>query len=297
MIKKRGNLSFFVILHVNWVGMRTLNLNGRLVGLSSPMLMPIVNLSPESFYTHFGGGADALVCWMGDMMSAARQAGVELLFDFGGCSTRPGGEVVSVETEWCRLEPVLKAVSRSVPDAFVSVDTFRPEIALRCADYGVSVVNDVLGGRAGGNMFRTIGKTQQAYVLTYSLGGVEDMHKRVVEDDVVSAAVSYFRTNIESLRAEGVRDIILDVGFGFGKTDEQNWLLLDRLSVFREFGMPLLAGISRKSMLSRAVGRGADGVLAATVAAEAVALSRGADILRVHDVREALDTIKIISKL
>lgn len=251
---------------------RTINLGGRLFDLTQPLVMEIVNVTPDSFYEH--GIKDRLT---GDII------------DVGGCSTRPGSEPVSVDEEWLRLDRGLSAIRRSYPDALISVDTFRPQIARRCVEqYGVSMINDVSGGNAA--MYRTVAELRVPYVLTFNQK-VDD------SDDITAAALRFFADRVQQLCDLGQHDIVLDPGFGFNKSMEQNYRLLHQLEHLQLLNRPVLVGISRKSMIYRLLDSTPDGALNGTTVLNTMALTKGANILRVHDVKEAKETVTLYTTI
>lgn len=251
---------------------RTINLGGRLFDLTQPLVMEIVNVTPDSFYEH--GIKDRLT---GDII------------DVGGCSTRPGSEPVSADEEWLRLDRGLSAIRRSYPDALISVDTFRPQIARRCVEqYGVSMINDVSGGNAA--MYRTVAELRVPYVLTFNQK-VDD------SDDITAAALRFFADRVQQLCDLRQHDIVLDPGFGFNKSMEQNYRLLHQMEHLQLLNRPVLVGISRKSMIYRMLGCTPDGALNGTTVLNTMALTKGANILRVHDVKEAKETVTLYTTI
>ncbi len=260
-------------------------------------VMGIVNLTDDSFFE--GSrllGPDGLTA-PGLFLSRIDQMlseGADIL-DLGACSTRPGSDSVSEEVEWHRLEPALMLIARERPGLSLSIDTFRPGIVTRAFDViGRFMVNDVSGGST--LMWRLVGELGLEYVAMHTRGTPKDMLSLTDYDDVVAAVESFFGEISETAEANGVRDWILDPGFGFAKTVSQNWRLLDGLAAFKRFGKPVLAGLSRKSFLYKPLGLTPADVLPATCAANLVALRNGADILRVHDVAAARQTIEVYRK-
>lgn len=257
-------------------------------------VMGIVNLTDDSFFDGGrllgpdGGVNPGLFLSRIDEMLAE---GADIL-DLGACSTRPGSDSVSEEVEWGRLEPALKAIASERPGLSLSIDTFRPGIVSRAFDVvGDFIVNDVSGGSE--EMWTLVGELGLEYVAMHTRGTPKDMGSLTDYDDVVASVVSFFEGISETAEAHGVNDWILDPGFGFAKTAAQNWRLLDEMAVFKRFGKPVLAGLSRKSFLYRPLGLTPADVLPATCAANLVALKNGADILRVHDVAAARQTVEV----
>ena len=220
------------------------------------------------------------------------------IIDVGAYSTRPGAAVVSAEEEWQRLEQALRIVHREAPEGILSVDTFRADIARRCVEtFGVSIVNDISGGDADAQMFDTVADLRVPYVLMHCQGTPQTMQQAPTYKNVTAEVVTDLSRKVRQLRQRGARDIIIDPGFGFGKTLEHNYTLLRQLEDFRIFDLPLLVGISRKSMITRPLDITADEALNGTTALNAFALMMGANILRVHDVKAAIEVVKLYSLL
>lgn len=272
----------------------SLNLNGRLLNLSSPAVMAIVNATPDSFHTS---------CHTPDEAALAAMKAVEdgaAIIDVGGCSTRPGGDPATEEEEWQRLDASLTAIRRAVPDAAISVDTFRAQVARKAAEkFGVDIINDISGG--SDEMFATVAELGVAYVLTHNAGGQysaspSDNTPCASEADYVASVMRFLEPRVAHLINFGVHDVIVDPGFGFGKTLEQNYALLRNLEVLHELDCPILAGMSHKSMLSTLLGIETAQCGNATAVANTIALMNGADILRVHNTRYAVEAVKVFTK-
>lgn len=257
-------------------------------------IMGIVNLTDDSFFagSRFLGKDGSFDPGLFlSRVASMRSEGADII-DLGACSTRPGSESVGEEEEWLRLKPALELLAREDPGVDISVDTFRPGIVTRAFDtIGPFIVNDVSGGSDA--MWKLVGGKGLTYVAMHTRGTPKDMQDLTDYDDVVSSVKSFFDGISETADAFGVKDWILDPGFGFAKTVKQNWRILRELSVFKEFGRPLLAGLSRKSFLYRPLGITPAEALPATCAANLVALQNGADILRVHDVAAARQTVEV----
>ena len=256
----------------------TINVRGRLLDLSEPKVMGILNVTPDSFYA--GSRAQTKEA----VLERARQLRTEgaAMLDIGACSTRPGSEPVSEEQEMERLRMALRIVRSEASDAVVSIDTFRPEVAaMAVKEFDADIINDVSGGSA--EMFRVVTRLRVPYILT----SVEPTLHDILLD---------FAEKVQQLRDLGQKDIILDPGFGFGKTLEQNYEVLSGMERLQVLGLPILAGISRKSMIYRLLGTTPDESLNGTTVINTVALMKGASILRVHDVREAAECIKLYRK-
>jgi len=270
-----------------------LNLNDRLVDLSTPVIMGIVNVTPDSFF-------------MGNRFITQKAIlnGVEkmilegaFIIDVGGYSTRPSSEVITQDEEIRRLSEGLEVILKKFPDVLISVDTFRSGVARHVVkNYGVAMINDVSGGTLDDLMFETIAQLHVAYVLMHMRGTPQTMQTQVQYDDVVSEVLHFLEKRLARLHLLGVNDVIIDPGFGFAKTMEQNYALLNKLEYFNSLNVPILAGMSRKSMLTKLLGIDGNEALNATTAANMLALIGGASILRVHDVKEAMQTIRIYNK-
>jgi dihydropteroate synthase len=264
----------------------TINVKGRLFSLDRPVVMGILNVTPDSFYSGSRVAGDAIVGRAREMMAAGAA-----IIDIGACSTRPGAGFVSQDEELRRLHSALELLDKELPGAVVSVDTFRGKVALECVrEHNVAIVNDVSGFEWDKSMFGAVAALRVPYVLTHSAtepGGL------VEYDEFVPDVIRHLAKKIWQLRQEGVADIIVDPGFGFGKSLEQNYELFAAMENFSLLEAPLLVGVSRKSMVTRLLGVGAGDALPGTVALNMAALERGARILRVHDVPEAVQVIDI----
>lgn len=266
-----------------------------LLGLEEPVVMAILNVTPDSFVpsTRLLGGeaGEELSELVARRAEKALKDGARIL-DIGGYSTRPGASEVSAEEEWRRVETALKAICRCCPDTVVSVDTFRPEIARRAVeDYGADIINDISGGCEA--MYKTVADLKVAYILMHMRGTPATMQQMTDYGDIMSEMMAYFRQRVDTLHRMGVADVVVDPGFGFAKTLDQNYKVLGRMREFEALGCPLLAGMSRKSMLYKLLDCNPEEALNATTAVNMVALQQGAHILRVHDVREAVECVKI----
>lgn len=270
-----------------------MNVSGRLFSLDQPVVMGILNITPDSFYD---GGRHNSSLSMKQRIDDIMVQGADMI-DVGAYSSRPGALHISEKEEWERLMPALEMIRRMYPDAVVSVDTFRSAIARRSVnEYEVAIINDISGGSMDREMAETIGGLGVPYVLMHMLGTPQNMqHHPVYENDVVDEINLYFSKKINWLTRHGVKDIILDPGFGFGKTLEHNYSILNRLDEFQIHEMPILVGVSRKSLIYNALGVTADESLNGTTVLNTLALQRGAGILRVHDVKEAKECIKLVA--
>lgn len=267
---------------------KTLNLRGRLLMLDQPVVMGILNATPDSFYE--GSRVSA-------MEAAVAQAGKMLadgaaMLDVGGYSTRPGADDVSEAEEIRRVVPVIESILQQFPGATVSVDTFRASVAEAAVNAGALMVNDVSGG-ADGQMFETVARLQVPYVLMHSRGTPQTMAQLTQYNDLLSDMLKFFMVKLHTAHKSGIKDVVMDVGFGFAKTIEQNYFLLRNLDYFRVLELPMLVGLSRKSSIYKKLGITADGALNGTTVLNTLALTKGAAILRVHDVKEAVETVKL----
>ena len=267
-----------------------IKLNNRLFDLSVPAVMGIVNATPDSFYTGNRFLSDkALLTSVEKMMVD----GVDIL-DFGGYSTRPMAKNISSEEEIERLSNAIETVLKKFPDCIISVDTFRANVARNMVkNYNVSIINDIGGGTLDDLMFETIADLKVTYVLMHTRSTPVTMQQLSNYDDVVAEVIAFLQKRIAQLHLLGVTDIIADPGFGFAKTTEQNYRLLNKLSYFTALNTPLLVGLSRKSMITKALDIDTKDALNGTTAANMLALAGGASILRVHDVKEARQAISI----
>lgn len=271
----------------------TLNLSGRMLDLSEPVVMGIVNATPDSF---FASSRTPEVFSAGQRAAQMLAEGAAML-DVGAYSTRPGAADVSADEELRRLDAVLDAIRREHPDAFVSVDTFRADIARRCVrDFGVQIINDISGGQWDEAMFETVAELGVPYVMMHVCGTPHTMHEAVDYDDVAASVAQFFAFRLQQLYDMGVADVILDPGFGFSKTLQQNYELMARLpDLCRLFqDNAVLVGFSRKSMIYRLLGTSPEEALNGTTVLNTLALQAGARILRVHDVRAAVEAIRIL---
>ena len=272
----------------------SLNCSGKLLSLDAPKVMGILNATPDSF---FAGSRKQTERELMERVQQILSEGGSII-DVGAYSTRPGAAVVSAEEEWQRLEQALRIVHREAPEAILSVDTFRADIARRCVEtFGVSIVNDISGGDADAQMFDTVAALRIPYVLMHCQGTPQTMQQAPTYKNVTAEVITDLSRKVRQLRQRGARDIIIDPGFGFGKTLEHNYTLLRQLKDFRIFDLPLLVGISRKSMITRPLDITADEALNGTTALNAFALMMGANILRVHDVKAATEVVKLYSLL
>lgn len=271
----------------------TINCNGKLIDLSSPKVMGILNVTPDSFYDGGKYNSDTAILNQTEKML---NDGATFI-DVGAYSSRPNATHINSDEELNRLIPILEILIKNFPDILISVDTFRSEIARKSIEVGACMINDISGGTLDENMFKTIGELKVPYVLMHIQGTPQNMHVKPSYTDVTQDILKYFSEKVLALRLEKVNDIILDVGFGFGKTLEHNYELLKNLSYFKTFDIPILTGVSRKSMLYKLLDTSAKEALNATSIANTIALQNGTSILRVHDVKEAMESIKIVEQV
>jgi len=267
----------------------TLNLRGKLIDLTRPKAMGIINITPDSFYAGSRHqNVDDAIAQAGKMLAD----GADML-DIGAYSSRPGATDISVQEETDRLLPVIEAITKVYPDAVLSVDTFRASVAESTINAGAHIINDISGGALDPDMFATVAKLQVPYILMHMKGTPQNMVQQAHYADVVTEVYDHFKERCQKLQALGVKDIIIDPGFGFAKTHEQSYELLRRLHDFSTLGFPLLVGISRKRMIYQLTGGTAADALNGTTVLSTIALTKGANILRVHDVKEAIETVQL----
>jgi dihydropteroate synthase len=267
----------------------TINCRGKLIDLSRPKVMGILNITPDSF--HDGGQ-------FANVDAALRQAEKMLaegatFIDVGGMSSRPGAEIIPVAEEPGRVLPVVKSIVKHLPEAIISVDTIRAEVADAVLKEGAHMINDISAGRYDDRMLHVVAKHKAPFIIMHMQGLPADMQQNPHYTDVVNEVYDFFMERIKACRSVGITDTILDPGYGFGKTVEHNYTLLRNQSFFANLNQPILAGLSRKSMICKVLHVNPDKALNGTTAANMLALLNGANILRVHDVREAVECIGI----
>ena len=271
-----------------------INVNGRLMDLSEPQVMGILNVTPDSFYAGSRSETEK------DIVQRLHQIIDEgaSIIDIGGYSSRPNAEHISAEEEMNRLRNGLEIIRKHSPNAVVSVDTFRADVAKMCVEeYGVAIINDISAGQMDEEMFPTIARLGIPYIIMHMKGTPQDMQMNPQYDHFLKEIFYYFSEKVQKLRDLGVKDIILDPGFGFGKTLEHNYELMNHLEEFSLFELPLLVGVSRKSMIYKLLETTPEEALNGTTALHTIALLKGTNILRVHDVKEAVESIKIVQKM
>lgn len=271
----------------------TLNVSGKLLEVDSPIVMGILNATPDSFYS--GSRCDSDEAVRMRVRQIVSEGG--RIIDVGGYSSRPMADDVAPEDEWRRLSAALRIVRDEAPGAIVSVDTFRASIAERCVgEYGVDIVNDISSGQLDRAMIPTVARLKVPYVMMHMRGNPHTMQDFTDYGDVAADVMRFLGDRMKEAAYAGISDIILDPGFGFSKTLDQNYELLARMELLRELGYPLLVGVSRKSMVYELLGTSPEQSLNATTAVNTLALLKGASILRVHDVREAVEAVAVVEK-
>lgn len=271
-----------------------INCNGSLLDFSTPRIMGVLNATPDSFYD---GGYYYDQSSLQQRIKQLLEEGADII-DVGGYSSRPGADHISMKEEWQRLEPVLKFIRKEYSETIISLDTFRSDIAdAAVKNYGVDIINDISAGELDEKMFETISELQVPYIMMHMKGTPQNMKEKAHYDDMMDEILKYFARKYDQLRNMGVNDVILDPGFGFAKNIEQNFLLMNKLKQFKVFDLPLLVGISRKSMIFKTLNIKPQEALNGTTVLNTIATLQGADILRVHDVKQAKEVIQLVQKL
>ncbi len=271
----------------------TLNGGGQIIDLSEPIVMGILNLTPDSFFDGGKHHSETLILQQCEKML---QEGAQIL-DIGGASSRPGALAIAPEAELKRVLPAIKAIKKAFPQVLLSIDTYWSAVAKATVAEGVNMVNDISGGQLDAELWPTLAKLEVPYVLMHMQGSPKDMQMNPVYEDIGTEVFDFFTAKIAHLRSLGIKDLLLDPGFGFGKTIDHNFKLLNTLPAFQVLELPLLVGISRKSMIYKTLDVSASEALNGSTALHMVALQNGAKILRVHDVKEAVETIALWKKL
>ena len=271
----------------------TINCKGKLIDFSSPKVMGVLNTTPDSFYDggYYKNEKELLYQTEKMLLEGAT------FIDIGAYSSKPGASHISEEEELQRILPVVTAIIKEFPETIVSIDTFRSTVAKETVAIGAALINDISGGTLDEKMFETVAKLQVPYILMHMKGTPQNMQKNPTYGNITTELISFFTEQIFKLHQLHLKDVVIDVGFGFGKTLEHNYQLLKDLSLFKNLDVPVLAGISRKSMLYKPLDISAKEALNATTAANTIALLNGANILRVHDVKEAVEAINIVNLL
>lgn len=269
--------------------MFTLNCKGKLLVIDGPKVMGILNITPDSFYSGSRfSNADAILKQTEKMLGEGA-----FIIDVGGQSTRPGSERISADEELKRVIPVIESILKNFPAAIISIDTYQSKVAKHAVDAGASIVNDISSGDMDAAMIKTVAQLRVPYICMHMKGTPDTMQQNPVYEDVAKEVLDYFIHKIARCREAGIHDIIIDPGFGFGKTIEHNFQLLKKMQALKILGKPILAGLSRKSTVYKTLGITAEDALNGTTALHMIALLNGAGILRVHDVKEATEVIKL----
>jgi len=271
----------------------TINCNGKLIDLSSPKVMGILNVTPNSF---FDGGKHF------DEKAILKQVEKMLLegatfIDIGGYSSKPSAEFVSEEQELQRILPVVQKVVQEFPGAIISIDTFRSKVAKETVENGAAIINDISAGNLDDKMLETIAQLQVPYIMMHMRGTPQTMQRLAQYENIVKEMLFYFSEKVAHARSLGINDLIIDPGFGFAKTVEQNFEVLSKLELFQMVELPILAGVSRKSMIYKTLETSAEFALNGTTSLNTISLLKGAKILRVHDVKEAVECVKLYNQL
>jgi len=267
----------------------TLNAGGRLIDLSSPKVMGIINLTPDSFFAGSRKqGSEEALQQAGKMLAEGAA-----FLDLGAYSSRPGADDISVQEETDRMLPVVEAIVERFPEAVLSIDTFRSKVAEAAINAGAHIINDISGGQLDNKMFATVARLQVPYILMHMKGNPQTMLKEAHYEDVFAEVYDYFVDRYYQLKQLGVHDVIIDPGLGFAKKAEHSYALLNRLEGFNLLQLPILIGVSRKTMIYKSLGVTADEALNGTTVLNTIALTKGANILRVHDVKEAVEAVKL----
>lgn len=271
----------------------TINCKGNLIDLKTPKIMGILNLTPDSFYD---GGKHQEKAPVLKQVEKMLTEGATFV-DMGAYSSRPGANHVSEDEELQRLLPLLGSILQRFPEAIISIDTFRSKVAAECLEMGAVIINDISSGNLDENMFATVAKHQVPYIMMHLKGTPQSMQKEAVYEDLIKDLRLYFSKKIAEAASHKINDIIIDPGFGFAKTTAQNYTLLNHLDLFKTFELPILIGLSRKSMIHKVLQSSPKEALNGTTALHAIALMKGAHILRVHDVKEAKECVKLVEEL
>lgn len=271
----------------------TINCKGKLIDLTTPKVMGILNLTPDSFYD--GGkyrNENDIILQTSKMLEEGAT-----FIDVGAYSSRPGAKHISEEEELQRIAPIVKLLVLKFPEIMLSIDTFRSEVAKKCIELGAAIINDISTGEMDVTMMKTVGELKVPYIMMHMKGTPQNMQKNPVYKNVTEDVLYYFSEKIALARSYAINDLIIDPGFGFGKTQEHNFKILSELELFKNIELPLLIGLSRKSMIYKTLQTNAKDALNGTTSLNTISLLKGANILRVHDVKEAIECIKLTNNL
>jgi dihydropteroate synthase len=273
--------------------MFTLNYKGRLLVIDRPWIMGIINITPDSFY------AGSRQTQTDDILRRAEKMLTESadILDIGGQSSRPGSTIISKEEEMQRVLPAVEQIYNRFPEAVISIDTFYADVARDCIQAGAGIVNDISAGKMDIEMLQTVATLQTPFIIMHMKGVPGTMQQKPVYENLLKEVTDFFITKIDECKKAGIRDLIIDPGFGFGKTIAHNFELLSNLSIFEILNCPLLLGVSRKSTIYKTLGTNAEEALNGTTVLNTIGLLKGANILRVHDVKEAKEAVKLISTM
>lgn len=275
--------------------MKSLNCKGTLIDFNTPRVMGIINITPDSFYDgDKPKDTDTILRLASDMLNDGAT-----FLDIGGYSSRPNAKDVSEDEELNRVLPAIDAILKRFPEAIISVDTYRSKVAEKAISHGAAIVNDISAGFLDDNMLQTVAQLNVPYIMMHMRGTPKTMQdqKNTIYNNLITDIYHYFTERIAQARAMGINDVIIDLGFGFAKTRKQNYYLLDQLNVFKNLDTPILTGISRKSMIYKTLQIKASEALNGTTVLHSIALARGSNILRVHDVKEAMECIRLLQEL
>jgi len=272
---------------------QSLNIKGKLIDLSRPKVMGILNITPDSFYSNSRTKS------IDEALTKAAQFLHEgaTFIDVGGYSSRPGAKDISTSEEVDRLVPVVESLVKTFPEAVISIDTFRAKVAAETISAGAHIINDIAAGDMDEQMFEMVAKLQVPYMMMHMKGTPQNMQQNPIYDNVLLEVIDYLAKKVAALKALHIHDIIIDPGFGFGKTIEHNYELLNQLEAFKIFKLPILVGFSRKGMIYKTLGTSAAEALNGTSVLNTIALQKGAGILRVHDIREAVECVRLVGML
>jgi dihydropteroate synthase len=271
----------------------TINCKGNLIDLSTPKIMGILNVTPDSFYD--GGNYEDTMAIMSQVKTMTTEGAT--FIDIGGYSSRPDADDISVDEELKRVIPIIKMIIKECPDTLISVDTFRSQVAEYAIEAGACMVNDISAGHLDENMLKTVAKLKVPYIMMHMRGNPKTMKSLTNYDDLMKEILFYFSERIAKARELGIVDLIVDPGFGFAKTLEQNYELLNKFELLQMTDLPILAGLSRKSMIYKTLNSSSEEALNGTSVLNTIALQKGANILRVHDVKEAMECIMLTQQL
>jgi len=271
----------------------TINCKGKLIDLTTPKVMGILNLTPDSFYD---GGKYTNENDVFQQVAKMLNEGATFI-DVGAYSSRPGAKHISEKEELARIIPIVKQLTTRYPNILISIDTFRSKVAKACIEIGAALINDISAGEMDSEMMPTVGKLNVPYIMMHMKGTPKDMQKSPTYNNVTQEVLYYFSEKLAIARSYGINDIIIDPGFGFGKNNAHNFQLLNELELFKNIDLPILVGVSRKSMIYKTLNSEAKNALNGTTTLNTISLYKGAHILRVHDVKEAIECVNLTQKL